>query len=141
MAKYKIKVIGLLLKNNKMAEFGELVEETNFSTPVADLVKGGYVSIATQADYKKIKDAEAAKKSEADYKKIKDAEAAKKSEADKKAKEAQDLLDNEAKELAEQKKKDNEAKELAEQKKKDNEAETQRLKDEEDAAKALLDKK
>lgn len=112
MAKYKIKVIGLLLKNNKMAEFGELVEETNFSTPVADLVKGGYVSIATQADYKKIKDAEAAKKSE----------------ADKKAKEAQDLLDNEAKELAEQKKKDNEA-------------EAQRLKDEEDAAKALLDKK
>lgn len=112
MAKYKIKVVGLLLLNNKMAEFGDLVDEANFSTPAADLVKGGYVSVATKADFDKIKEAEKSAKSE----------------ADKKAKEAKELLDEEEKSLTEQKKKDDEA-------------EAQRLKDEEDAAKALLLKK
>lgn len=50
MAKYKIKVIGLLLKNNKMANFGELVEDNLFNTPAVTLEEDGFIAKATKSD-------------------------------------------------------------------------------------------
>ena len=43
MAKYKIKVIAVLLKNGQTASHGDLVEETQLNRDVKDLVKGGYI--------------------------------------------------------------------------------------------------
>lgn len=55
MAKYKIAVIAVLLKNNKTASANELVEEDQFPTKVEDLVKGGYVVKATSDEIKEWK--------------------------------------------------------------------------------------
>lgn len=56
MAKYKIKVIGLLLKNNKMADFGALVEDNLFNTPAATLEEEGFIVKATKSDLDSSKD-------------------------------------------------------------------------------------
>lgn len=40
---YKVLVIGLLLRNNTMAQGGSLHKEEEFSSPIKDLIKGGYV--------------------------------------------------------------------------------------------------
>ncbi|QHJ82252.1 MAG: hypothetical protein [Caudoviricetes sp.] len=50
MAKYKIKVIGLLLKNNTMASFGQLVEDNLFNSSAENLEKDGFISKATKSD-------------------------------------------------------------------------------------------
>ena len=44
MAKYKIAVIGHLLKNNKVAKFGEEVDESQLTSPAKDLVKEGFIT-------------------------------------------------------------------------------------------------
>jgi len=44
MAKYKIAVIGHLLKNNKVAKFGEEVDESQLTSPAKDLVKAGFIT-------------------------------------------------------------------------------------------------
>lgn len=44
MAKYKIAVIGHLLKNNKVAKFGEIVDESQLTSPAKDLVKEGFIT-------------------------------------------------------------------------------------------------
>ena len=44
MAKYKIEVIGHLLKNNKMAKFGEIVDESQLTTHPSYLVRDGFIS-------------------------------------------------------------------------------------------------
>lgn len=43
MAKYKVLVIGLSIKNNKVAKFGDLVEESHLSSDVESLVKGKFI--------------------------------------------------------------------------------------------------
>ena len=55
MAKYKIAVIAVLLKNNKTAAAGELVDENQFATKVEDLIKGGYVVKPTADEIKEWK--------------------------------------------------------------------------------------
>ena len=84
MAKYKIKVVGLLLRNNQMAEFGDIVDEESFSSPASELKKQGYIDLATKADINKLEEAEKETEKEAEE------------EA-----EAQRLVDEEAKEEAE----------------------------------------
>jgi len=44
MAKYKIAVIGHLLKNNKVAKFGEIVDESQLTSPANGLVKEGFIT-------------------------------------------------------------------------------------------------
>lgn len=62
MAKYKIEVLSVLLKNNKTAKRGTLVDEM-YLTDVENMVKAKYISKATAADLKaekeKNKEAEA----------------------------------------------------------------------------------
>ena len=43
MAKYKVLVIGLSLKNNKVAKFGDLVEESQLTSSVDELLKGNFI--------------------------------------------------------------------------------------------------
>lgn len=43
MAKYKILVIAHALKNNVVAHFGEIVDETQLTTNAADLVNQGFI--------------------------------------------------------------------------------------------------
>lgn len=52
MAKYKIAVIGHLLKNNKVAKFGEEVDESQLTSSAKDLVKAGFI---TEIEVKEIK--------------------------------------------------------------------------------------
>ena len=50
MAKYKVEVIELLLKNNQIAKHGDLVEETQLNSSVETLGKDGFVKKATKTD-------------------------------------------------------------------------------------------
>lgn len=43
MVKYKVLVIGLSLKNNKVAKFGDLVEESQLTSSVDELIKGNFI--------------------------------------------------------------------------------------------------
>ena len=55
MAKYKVLVIGLSLKNNKVAKFGDIVVESQLSSDVESLVKGKYIELV---DEKEVEEAE-----------------------------------------------------------------------------------
>ena len=55
MAKYKVEVIELLLKNNTVAKYGELVEETQLNSKTEDLEKNGFVKKATKSDLEEAK--------------------------------------------------------------------------------------
>lgn len=50
MAKYKVEVIELLLKNNQIAKYGDLVEETQLNSSVETLEKDRFVKKATKTD-------------------------------------------------------------------------------------------
>ena len=50
MAKYKVEVIELLLKNNQIAKHGDLVEETQLNSSVETLEKDRFVKKATKTD-------------------------------------------------------------------------------------------
>ena len=43
MAKYKVLVIGLSLKKNKVAKFGDLVEESQLTSSVDELIRGNFI--------------------------------------------------------------------------------------------------
>lgn len=60
MRKYKIEVIGHLLKNNKMAKFGDIVDESQLTTHPEYLVKDGFISEVKES----VKDAEIGEKEE-----------------------------------------------------------------------------
>lgn len=51
MAKFVIKTIALLLKNNKFAEFGDIIEDSHFATDVETLKTGGYIASPTKDDF------------------------------------------------------------------------------------------
>jgi|GEM_PF-6831509 len=85
MAKYKIKVVGLLLRNNQMAEFGDIVDEESFSSPAEELKKQGYIDLATKADINKLEEAEKEAEEEAEVQRLVDEEAKEESEKEVKA--------------------------------------------------------
>ena len=43
MAKYKILVIAHCLKNNVVAKYGEVVEESQLTSPADELVEAGFI--------------------------------------------------------------------------------------------------
>ena len=43
MAKYKVKVIGHLCKGNHVAKFGEIVDESQLTTPASGLINTGFI--------------------------------------------------------------------------------------------------
>jgi len=93
MARYKVAVIAVLLKNNKTAPAGELVEENQFATKVEDLVKGGYVVKPTAdeiKEWKKLHEEKADPKAEAAAAAEAAAKAAEAAKADADAKAAKD---------------------------------------------------
>ena len=50
MPKFKVNVIQILLKNNKTAKYGELVEEEQLNSKADALVKEGYIVKPTKAE-------------------------------------------------------------------------------------------
>ena len=44
MAKYKILVIEHCLKNNVVAKYGEVVEESQLTSPADELVEAGFIA-------------------------------------------------------------------------------------------------
>lgn len=50
MVKYKVLVIGLSLKNNKVAKFGDLVEESQLTSSVDELIKGNFIEEVKEVD-------------------------------------------------------------------------------------------
>ena len=79
MAKFKVAVIEILLKNNKTAKYGQLVEETELNGKADDLVSKGFVTKATKSDLDSLKKEES--KAEAEAKAKAEAEAKAKAEA------------------------------------------------------------
>ena len=52
MAKYKIKVIAHLCKNNHLAKFGEVIDETQLTSNAADLVNAGFIEMVEEVETK-----------------------------------------------------------------------------------------
>jgi hypothetical protein len=52
MAKYKVKVIAHLCKNNHLAKFGEEIDETQLTSNAADLVNAGFIELVEHIDEK-----------------------------------------------------------------------------------------
>ena len=50
MPKFKVNVIQILLKNNKTAKYGDLVEEEQLNSKADALVKEGYIVKPTKAE-------------------------------------------------------------------------------------------
>ena len=50
MPKFKVNIIQILLKNNKTAKYGELVEEEQLNSKADALVKEGYIVKPTKAE-------------------------------------------------------------------------------------------
>lgn len=61
--KVKINVIELLLKNNKVAKFGEIVDESQLSSSADELKKKGYITGLSKSD---LKDLDSNKKDDED---------------------------------------------------------------------------
>lgn len=91
--KYKVNTIQILLRNNKTANFGDLVTKEQLSSDPDELIEKGYISKPTKADLDKAAKAESEAK----------AEAKEKAEADKKAAEAAEKAEADAKKEAEEK--------------------------------------
>ncbi len=54
MAKYKILVIEHCLKNNVVAKYGEIVEESQLTSPADELVEAGFIEeVSVEAEEKK----------------------------------------------------------------------------------------
>ena len=54
MAKYKILVIEHCLKNNVVAKCGEVVEESQLTSPADELVEAGFIAeVSVEAEEKK----------------------------------------------------------------------------------------
>lgn len=108
MAKYKINVIAVLLKNGKIAKHGELIDEEQLARDADQLVKGGHISKPSKQeieDWKKLNEPDEKNKAKAEE------EASKKKAAEEARKKAEELAKKEADELAKK-----EADELAAQK-------------------------
>jgi len=67
MAKYKILVIAHCLKNNVVAKFGEIVEESQLTSPADELVEAGFIEEVKLSNKEKVA-AEAKAKAEAEVK-------------------------------------------------------------------------
>lgn len=78
--KFKVNVIELLLKNNKVAKYGELVSEDQLSSPSDQLKEKGFIATLTKSDLDKIAKEE---KEAASGKSLSDKETADKETADK----------------------------------------------------------
>ena len=52
--KFKVNVIELLLKNNKVAKCGELVSEEQLSSSADELKEKGFIATLTKSDLEKI---------------------------------------------------------------------------------------
>lgn len=52
MAKYKILVIAHALKNNQVAKYGEVVDESQLTAPSIDLISQGFISLCDDKDTK-----------------------------------------------------------------------------------------
>lgn len=50
MVKYKVLVIGLSLKKNKVAKFGDLVEESQLTSSVDELIRGNFIEEVKAVD-------------------------------------------------------------------------------------------
>jgi len=50
MAKYKIEVIKLLMKNGKMADYGTIHDEAAFNKEASVLLKEKYITVASKKD-------------------------------------------------------------------------------------------
>ena len=54
MAKFKILVIEHCLKNNVVAKYGEIVEESQLTSPADELVEAGFIAeVSVEAEEKK----------------------------------------------------------------------------------------
>ena len=54
MEKYKILVIEHCLKNNVVAKYGEIVEESQLTSPADELVEAGFIAeVSVEAEEKK----------------------------------------------------------------------------------------
>ena len=65
MPKFKIAVIEVLLKNNKTAKYGELVEDSQFNTDTEKLLEDGFITKPTKGDIeaaKKLSDTDSKEK-------------------------------------------------------------------------------
>lgn len=56
MAKFKILVIAHALANNVVASFGEVVEETQFTSNTDELVKQGFIELSDETETETIVD-------------------------------------------------------------------------------------
>ena len=108
MAKYKINVIAVLLKNGKLAKHGELIDEKQLARHADQLVEGDYISKPSKQeieDWNKLNETDEKNKAKAEE------EASKKKAAEEALKKTEELAKKEADELAKK-----EADELAAQK-------------------------
>jgi hypothetical protein len=88
MAKYKINVIAVLLKNGGLAKHGELIDEEQLARDADQLVKGGYISRPSKEeieDWKKLNEPDEKNKAKAEE------EESKKKAADEARKKAEEL--------------------------------------------------
>ena len=80
MAKYKILVIAHCLKNNVVAKCGDVVEESQLTSPADELVESGFIEEVKLSNKEKAA-AEAKAKADAESQKKAEAKAEKDSEA------------------------------------------------------------
>ena len=50
MAKYRVKVIAHLCKNNHLAKFGEEIDETQLTSNAAGLVNAGFIDLVEEVE-------------------------------------------------------------------------------------------
>jgi hypothetical protein len=48
MAKYRVIPIAMTIKNNGIAEHGEVVDESQLCSPVYDLIKDGFIELVEE---------------------------------------------------------------------------------------------
>lgn len=59
--KYKVMVIAHCLQNNKIAKFGDIVDESQLTSPAQELVNSGFIKLAEETATKKVVETKAAK--------------------------------------------------------------------------------
>jgi len=70
MAKYKILVIQHCLKNNKIAKFGEIVDESQLTSSSFDLVQQGFIKLVSKKELVKEPEVEEEEEEEDDEKEV-----------------------------------------------------------------------
>lgn len=68
MAKYRVITLAMTIKNNRIAEYNDIVEDSQLNSPAYDLIKQGFIQVVEESEA--ISESKSDSKSEVESKEV-----------------------------------------------------------------------